>query len=318
MKRSSNTARLISPAALLACGVVLSCALSVLPGSWTTALKSQAASLLRPGQRVAILLRDCAGRAAAWVGSHWQTAARLAEAEVELGQLRRENMELAVQRDALSTQLLAATNANSGDSPLLRPSSLPARLLGSQARAYLARHKLLDMGTADGIEPDALVFTARPLVDRGSDADVQTGQLVVSGCRVLGKIADAGPHTSTVRALTEPGYRDLVRIGTPDGPQGILEGTGGPLAGIRLVEVTEPVAEGDPVYSAAGEGVLDVPPLCGRVARLERPVGAAHWKIWVEPAVVSERIDRVAVLRLEPDPQRLAHRNKTLPCPSGR
>ena len=310
MKLSTNASRLTSPAALLACGVVLACALAALPGSWA-ALKSPAAWLLRPGQQAAISLREHAGRASTWIGSHWQTAARLAEAERELDQLRRENAELATERDALHTRLLAAGGKKDAEAPLLRARSLSARVLGSQARAYLARRKLLDAGTGEGVEPGALVFAGPPLVDRGTDADVRPGQLVVNGRRVLGKIAEAGSHTSIVRVMTEPGYRDLVRIGTPGGPQGILDGTGEPLARVRLVEVTEPVAEGDPVYSAAGEGVLEAPPLCGRVARLERPVGAAHWEIWVEPAVLPERVDRVAVLRLEANPDRVAQNRRT-------
>lgn len=308
-REASTRYRITSPAALLACGVALACALAVLPGSWTSAPKSQAAWLLRPGQQAALSLREHAGRATAWIGSHWQTAARLAEAEGEIEQLRRENAELAAERDALHTRLLAAAEKKDAEAPLLRARGLPAHVLGSQARAYLARHKSLDAGTGEGVEPGALVFAGPPLVDRGSDAELQPGQLVVSGCRVVGKIAEAGPHTSTVRAMTEPGYRDLVRIGTPGGPQGVLEGTGEPLARVRLVEVTEPVARGDPVYSAGGEGVLEAPPLCGRVARLERPVGAAHWEIWVEPAVLPERIDRVAVLQLEVNPDRVAQKN---------
>jgi len=309
MKPSTPAARLTSPAALLACGVVLACALAALPGSWSAALKSPAAWLLRPGQQAALSLRQHADRAAASIGSHWQTAARLAEAEAQLDRLRRENAELAAERDALAAQLLDTAGKEDADHPLLRACGLSARVLGSQARAYLTRHKLLDAGTGEGVEPGALVFAGPPLVDRGSDAEVEPGQLVLSGCRVLGKIADAGPHTSTVRAMTEPGYRDLVRIGTPSGPQGILEGIGEPPARVRLVEVTEPVARGDPVYSAAAEGVLEVPPLCGRVVRLERPVGAAHWEIWVEPAVLLERIDRVAVLQLEVNPDRVARKD---------
>jgi len=314
MKQCPTNARLTSPAAMLACGLVLACALAVLPAGWTAALKSPAAWLLRPGQRVALSLRHHAGWVTSRIDSHWQTATRLVEAEAELERLRRQNTELSAERDALTVQLLAAADQQDADTSLLRAGSLSVRVLGSQARAYLARHKLLDAGTAEGVEPGALVFAGPPLVDRGTDAEVQPGQLVVSGRRVLGKIAESGPHTSTVRAMTEPGYRDVVRIGRPSGPQGILEGTGEPLARVRLVEVTEPVARGDPVYSAAGEGVLELPPLCGRVARVERPVGAAHWEIRVEPAVLADRIGRVAVLRLEMNEDRVAQNRRT-DCP---
>jgi hypothetical protein len=105
--------------------------------------------------------------------------------------------------------------------------------------------------------------------------------------------------------VTEPGYRDLVRLGE-SGPQGVLEGTGEPLARVRLVEVTEPVAMGDGVYSTAGKGFLPEPLLYGRVVRVERPVGAAHWEIWMEPAADPHQTEEVAVLRVELNRLRVA------------
>ena len=63
---------------------------------------------------------------------------------------------------------------------------------------------------------------------------------------------------------------------------------------------------GDAVYSIAGKGFLAEPLLCGRVVRLERPVGAAHWEIWMQPAVDPHRTDEVAVLTIEVDPLRVA------------
>ena len=122
-----------------------------------------------------------------------------------------------------------------------------------------------------------------------------------------GKIVELGSHASVVRGVTEPGYRDLVGLGDSAGTEGMLEGTGQPLVRIRLVAVTEPVSVGDRVYTATGKGVLPVPLLYGRIVRLQRPVGAAYWEIWMQPAVAEEP-ERVAVLRVELNPLRVAEK----------
>ena len=118
-------------------------------------------------------------------------------------------------------------------------------------------------------------------------------------------------------SLAEPDApeRDVVRLAaaTPSGAaprlgsEGVLEGTGEPLARVRLIPVTEPVEVGDEVYTGAAAGVLARPLLYGRVVRVERPIGAAHWEIWMEPAV-DGRPERVAVLRIELNPRRVGQR----------
>ncbi len=70
--------------------------------------------------------------------------------------------------------------------------------------------------------------------------------------------------------------------------------------------MTEPVSIGDLVYSLHGQGILPRPILCGRVVRLERPVGATHWEIWVEPALAVREPDCVLVLKAELNAARAA------------
>lgn len=306
--RGNLIARLTSPAGTLGMGLAVAIALALLPGRWTGTIRGAAATLLRPGQVAAGGLRRHGHGATARIGSHFQTAARLAEAEGELRRLKQENRRLAAELAAARNRPSGpADDAGEDQQRLLTARCVPARVLGRQARAFLARRQLLDVGSREGIEPDALVVDGPGLIDRGRDADVQPGQRVLAGCRVWGKIVELGAHTSAVRSVTEPGYRDLVQLGDPAGPQAVLEGTGQPLVRIRLVEVTEPVSVGDAVYTATGKGVLPAPLLYGRIARLERPVGAAYWEIWMQPAVAEEP-ERVAVLRVELNPVRVAER----------
>ena len=301
---------LSSPHATLGVGLLAALVLALLPGRWTGSLRGTAATWLRPGQTATLRLRRQGERATGWLKSHFRTAARLAEGEDDLTRLRQENRQLTAELAAVRTRLAGAA----GDAPdeeaqrLLHLRCVPARVLGRQARAFLGRHHLLDVGRDAGIEPDGLVVAGGPVIDGGSDVEIEAGQLVLSGRQIWGRIIETGPNTSVVCPLTGREYRDVVSVGTGGGPQGVLEGTDEPFPRIRLVQVTEPVSVGDPVYTVAYQGVLPDPLLYGHVVRLERPVGAAHWEIWMQPAVAGQEPARVAVLRMELNSMRVAER----------
>lgn len=302
------SSRLSSPAALLALGLALAVGLLLLPNHWSSAVKGQAAVILRPGQLCVLWLRENGDRVADRVKSHFDTAAKLAQAERNQQDLARENRRLAAELAIARPRVSSPSEIEQSQQRLLAARCVEARVLGEQARAFLGRHRLLDVGWKSGIQPGTLVIDAPPgLIDQGGGRGLQHGQLVLSQGQIWGKIVDVSRSTSTVRTVTEPGYRDLVQLGSR-GPQGILEGNGQPFARISLIEVTEPIAVGDPVYAASAKGILPEPLLYGRVVRVERPVGAAHWEIWMEPAVDPQRPDKVAVLRIEFNPTRVAKR----------
>jgi hypothetical protein len=300
--------RLSSPAAGLVAGLVLAVVLMLLPAPWTAAIKGHAAAWLRLGQAGVMCLREHGSRIAGQIERHFDTARKLAQAERERRRLVEENRRLAAELAAARSQMSRPEEDPDQDPSrrLLNARWVKARVLGQCARAFLDRQYLLDAGTEAGVQPDAPVIDAPPaLLDQGRDAGLKAGQLVLGQGRIFGKIVQVGRWTSVVRTVTEPGYRDLVCLGE-SGPQGVLEGAGEPLARVRLVEVTEPAAVGDGVYSPAGKGVLAEPLLYGRVVRVERPVGAAHWEIWMEPAADPHRTEDVAVLRVELNPLRVA------------
>lgn len=306
--------RLLSPAAGLAAGLGLAVLLACLPARWGDVLRAGAATLLRPGQVGVAALRQQGNRALDRLRCHLQDADRMAELQHEVERLSRQNRRLLAELAAPTNRPPPATEDPQADrqSRLLRARCVPARVLGLQARSFLASLRLLDVGTRAGVRPDALVVEGPAVIDRGREAGLRGGRLVLRGRGVWGKVLAVGPYTSTVRTVCQPDYRDLVRVGTPTGPQGILEGTGEPVARIRLVEVTQPVSVGDPVYAAAVQGLLPAPLLYGRVARVHRPVGAAHWEIWMEPAVDAGSPERVAVLRTELNPLRVAKRPREI------
>jgi cell shape-determining protein MreC len=296
----------------LACGVAL--ALALLPTSLSQPLKHAAQSVLRPGQIAAVEARAwCDRRVSAWrAGS--ASAEQLAALESETEMLRRRNAQLTEALDiALSRrEALAAEDHPPPGEPLLLPELLTVRVLGRQSRAFLTQGQTLDAGAAEGLLPRDLVLEdSTPLVDRGRVDGLEPGRVVLAGRYVWGRIDDVGPHTATVRRVTDPGFRELVQLARgfdadrPAGPRGILEGTGDGQCRIRLVETTAAVSEGDLVLSTGGEGVLEAPLIFGRISRVEHQPAAAHWDIWMEPAARAEPTS-VAVLRIELNQARLA------------
>lgn len=314
--------RLMTPRGLLVMGMILAMLLTLAPPAWLAPVRGGVAAGLLPAQiGIANLLAE-KDRLVQQAKRHFGTVAQLAEAERDLGRLEGENDRLIAQLENLENRRSNLEREPSSDDEdrLLTLHCIWARVLGRQARSFLQENLPLDVGSRAGVQSDALVIGGPQslLVDQGSTAEVQPGQLVLERGQVWGKIVEVGQYTSTAQTVTEPGYRDMVRLATPDdrgrptrwGPEGILEGSGERLARIRLVEVTEPVSVGDLVFTSAGKGVLPKPLLYGRVVRVERPTGAAYWDIWMAPALGKHRPRRVAVLRIQLNPIRVAERSE--------
>ncbi len=340
--RTENIRRIVSPITMLVAVLAIAIGLAFAPHSTTQPLRDGWREALRPGQQVLTTISNWAGDC--WMSIRYadgsdSTAAQQQIAELN-DQVQRLEMELLVARSnrgAASESSAVSENNDSADGqenrshlpPLLLSQTIAARVLGRQAKAYLQARDILDVGRSRGATADSLVIDAgrnnsvsgetkretnsdRALVDQGRDAAVEAGRFVLAGSRVWGKVAEVGSHTSTVQRVTDAGYRDLVQLASQHegrlrfAARGVLVGRGESLCKIEMVETTQPVAAGDLVFTA-DDGVLDVPLLYGRVVRLERKPGAAHWEIWMEPAVaLNSPPAQVAVLRMEVNPARLA------------
>jgi cell shape-determining protein MreC len=304
--------RLSSPALFLAGGWAVSAAIWFLPAGYTAAVKGCVGAALRPAQVGLLTARAGVASIASQIEMHGNTVQRLAKSEADRLRLEEENRRLAAELALLRSRTAEGEHRQS-DARLLVAGCIPARVLGRQARDFLAGDGILDVGSRAGVRGEALVVGGpKSFLDQGANRRLESEELVLAQGRVWGKIVEVGPQTSTVRTPCEPGFRDLVRLGVASadgrpprlGPQGLLEGTGEPLARVRRVDVTEPVAVGDAVYTASGQGVLPAPLLYGFVVRVQRPVGAAHWEIWMKPALDCEP-ESVVVLRTEINPARI-------------
>ncbi len=304
--------RLVSPALLLAGGWAVSAAIWFLPASYAAAVKGCLGAALRPAQVGLLTVREGMAAVASRIDAHANTVQRLAQSEADRRRLEEENHRLAAELALLRIRTTEEERRQSDDR-LLVAGCIPARALGRQARDFLVSEGILDVGSRAGVRGEVLVVgDPKSLLDQGANRRLESEELVLAQGCVWGKIVEVGPQTSTVRTPCEPGFRDLVRLGVPQadgrparlGPQGLLEGTGEPLARVRHVDVTEPVAVGDAVYTASGQGILPQPLLYGFVVRVQRPVGAAHWEIWMKPALDSEP-ESVVVLRTQLNPARV-------------
>jgi cell shape-determining protein MreC len=294
--------RASSPLACLAFVLSLSLGLFLLPERVATVLRRPAHAALRPGLIGASRVRRIAEDALIFVSHLGSGAECAAKLEQELEELREHVGQL--EAEAVWLRSLAANQAEDQvlSAPLLKPRLIEARVLGRQSQSVLAREGLLDVGSQQGVSSGDLVLDVPAMIDYGASAGAASGQLVLAGRRVWGKLTQVQPHLSLVRRANDAGYRDLVRIAQPDGerltpgPRGVLEGTGEGLCRLRLVPVTEAVSVGQWVVTEGGEGLIDGRFLYGRIERVEQLPGAAHWEIWVRPALSSDVPNRVAVL----------------------
>lgn len=294
----------MTPTRTLALALTAAGALTAVPPAWLAPLQNWTLVSLRPGQRAAAAVIGAGRRAKTRVAGHFGDAAELAAARTEAKRLAAENRLLTERLEALQRRLAhQEAPPPAAERALLRLGGIEARVLGQQARGYLARQNLIDAGSFDGVEPGALVLDGAAVLDRGEGHGVQPGHVVLDTGRVWGRVVRTGACGAVVRTLTAPGFRDVVRLRSPRGPEGILEGTGQPLCRIRMIAVTEPAAPGDEVFAASLAGLDVPPPRYGVIERVEQAVGAAHWDIWMRPAVTGPTSGRVTVVRVEPQPR---------------
>lgn len=307
--RPQATINAPSPIVCLALLLAVAVGVAFLPARAVSELRQAVQAGLRPGLRLAASSRETVAGAFGLIGNLGSGAHRAAQLERELEQLRQDRGQLEAEIVWLRSRI--TDNAEAEDSALpgsrlVRPRLLAARVLGQRAQSFLRSHGILDAGTQAGVSAGDLVLDLpAAIVDQGALAGAASGQLVLKGRRVWGKISHVDPQLSSVLRATDAGFRDLVRVAQPSGgglsvgPRGVLEGTGEPLCRLRLVPITQSVAAGQLVITDGGEGLLEGALLYGQIERVEQSPGAAHWDLWVRPALPPELPRSVSVLMVE-------------------
>jgi cell shape-determining protein MreC len=280
--------------------------LSLLPRGISNWLRSAWREAIYPAQR-------SVANASQLAANGWRQLWPVPQSASEEAQ--RTIVELSDRLKQLETELLVARSAGeqspsgtivSTASDLVLPEFVSARVIGRQAAAFLNERDLLDAGRSRGVAADALV------IDQGRDSALEPARLVLASGRIWGKVADVGVHTSTVRRITDNGFRELAQIASRRdgrlqfGTRGMLVGIGKTYCMLEQIRTSETVAVGDLVFTT-DDSLLETPLVYGTVAKIERPPPGAYWEIFVEPAVNAAMPPaKVAVLKFEINPARVA------------
>lgn len=309
---NSPTSRWLAPL-FLASGL----ALTFVPTEATQPVKNLVRDFLRPGQQAA---RAVANSTKQWVKRPMRRSESeplAAEANDELRSLRlalrRQEVQAARLREKLQqmTEQQGLAPVSAARAPLAAIRLVEARVMGEESALLWRGKQLLSAGVKDGVVESALVLeSSRPLVDLGSDAQLSAGDAVYAGRIVIGKIADVGRYSSTLRLVTDPGYSGRARLarrsergGLTWGAEGTLVADGSELC--RLMHITDPVNVGDEVFTGGADGLLPAPMYYGKVVRAELEPGAQDWSVWLQPAATTERLETVLILRRVINPERI-------------
>lgn len=216
------------PWSLAAAVLLLTTAINAGPPALHSALRNGARDLLSPALQVvdsigvrcrALCLKLVPQAPGPAIPTLSAAETRIRELELETVRLRHE-----------LTEARARGNRPRGSAttPLLAPGLIEARWLGPESVSALRTSGIVSAGQLRGVTESALVLAARgPLVDLGRDEGLAAGDPVFAGRIVLGKIAEVGRLTSTLRLVTDPDFVARVRVArrTTAGLEMIAEGT---------------------------------------------------------------------------------------------
>lgn len=184
---------------------------------------------------------------------------------------------------------------------LLRALQLRGQLAFEDSTA--ASLPVLDAQLSRALVPARVVGTAGepwPILfhlSAGARDGLATGQMVVSGEGLVGRLVRVGPRTSAVSLLTDPSLAVAGEI-VPTGVRGVLRFHADAAPGLYLhhVPLTDTVRVGEMV-ATSGMSVHFPPGVpVGRVARVARDPGGLVHAIEVQPVAPLNRMREVFVL----------------------
>jgi cell shape-determining protein MreC len=311
MKRDRSGFQIAAALCLVGAGLLL------IPAEATRALRTRVRDALRPGQMAVNVaarhVRAWQAPAVGFTGAPGESGT--SNEETRLLRLQNRRLELRAARLRERVEQLTAQQglvpSSASFPPLVTARLVEARILGEETSSLWRGRKLLSAGAINEIAESALVLDdARPLVDLGADALLAEGDAVYAGRTVIGKIAEVGRFTSTLRQVTDPAFSGRARLarrtsrGLVFGAEGTLIGDGTDLC--RLKHMTDPVNVDDEVFTGGADGLVPYPMYYGKVVRAELDSGASEWSVCVRPAASDERLESVLVLRRAVNPERIA------------
>ncbi len=302
------------PALLSLAGVVLAAS----PQQTWRAVRNGIRDLLRPGQLAALSVQEHLRTALEAKPAEESLIAELQSSREQIQSAKLRERKLAVEAAKLHERIeqletaLRIPKAKQQSRPLVVSELLPATVLSRDRAAELRRRTTIALGADARIDPETYILDGeQPLLDQGETTGIAAGQSVSWGRNMVGRIADVGVWTSTIRLITDPDYRGLARLarsaegGMIWGATGRLRGNGSAKCVLHSIDATELVSVGDLVFTAEQKEALSGPMFYGRVTKAELRPGAVEWEIEIEPAADLQQLTRVHVLRNKLNPLRM-------------
>ena len=286
-----------SIAGALLVGGILWC----LPDVWAGKLRGLIHDGLSPGQCVvAATIPQAVHPAAGTAGdggrdTTWQRQARHWQAEA--ARLRAELDEL---------QRTPSWPEAEVSPPLVRPVLRSARVIGwEHLNGAEAPAAVLRAGNANSVEVNDLVLApGEAILDQGQSLGISPDDLVLAGRSVIGRIARTSRWTSTIQPITAAEFRgqaQIVRLQDSEailGAEGIIAGSTEGTCRLLHIGTTEPVAEGDLVFTSLRGVPLSPPLFYGTITKAELKAGEPDWWIEVTPQRRGPPPSEVLVLEL--------------------
>ncbi len=175
--------------------------------------------------------------------------------------------------------------------PLVRPVLRSARVIGwERSGGVEAPAAVLRAGNASSVEVNDLVLApGEAILDQGQSRGLSPDDLVLAGRSVIGRIARTSRWTSTIQPITAPAFRgqaQIVRLQDGEtilGAEGIIAGSTEGTCRLLHIGTTEPVAEGDLVFTSLRGVPLSPPLFYGTITKAELKTGEPDWSIEVTP-----------------------------------
>jgi cell shape-determining protein MreC len=294
---SHSPPSLVPIAATLLVGGVLFC----LPDVWAGKIRSTVHDLLAPGQCVLaaaaprVIAGPAAQNTATATETQWERQARYWQAEAAK-----------LQAELTEAQRVPTWPAAAIIPSQIQPKLRTARIIGWERPASdSAPSAVVRAGSADHVAVNDLVLApGESILDQGQAQGIAADDLVLAGRSIIGRISRTSRWTSTIQPITDPEFRgqaQIVRLLDGEavlGAEGILSGSMEGACRLLHISTTDPVAEGDLVFTSLRGVPLSPPLFYGTITRAELRPGEPEWWIEVTPARRGLPPSEVLVLEL--------------------
>jgi len=222
-----------------------------------------------------------------WAEHLWESYARVGEVRQENRALRQEVAEL---RREVARLREEAREAERLRQLLQLQRALPARTIAARV-----------------IGRDTSVWFHSLIVDRGARHGVRPDAAVITPEGVVGRVIEVGPMVARVQLITDERSGVGAAIGILEETRaiGVVVGSNEALCRMRYVPGSEPVREGEMVYTTGQDGIYPRGLPIGRVIAVRRGSALVSHEILIEPAARLSRLEEVLILLDRPQEVRL-------------